>query len=264
MNQRTARWRNDKGEVAAWLILLAGLAAAAILAAQMMGWTIGSLVGEVATAAEVDVGVTTPERPPGFAGDLTGDGPSGTEDDPLDLASLGVGGSTEAEPFDPVPASQYSPDRAGYHNYTTGANLICPAELQCGRQEMIDQLSRFAFPGQNPAAPVNDQDINGVTDPRPSLVRGIKPGGDVITHISPDGMTIVNRTLEGHVFHDGTITRQLSQVDGNWYIATTGVGNNDWWGVVPPFVMAATNAREGTAMFNYIDELMRANIEAHH
>ena len=129
---------------------------------------------------------------------------------------------------------------------------------------MIDQLCRFAYPGQNPAVPVNDQDVNAVSDVRPGILSRVAPGGDVLTHVSPDGLTIVNRTLPGHVFHDGTITRTLSQVDGNWYITTTGVGNNgSYWGI-PADVMASINSSEGTDLFNYVNQQMVRNIEAHH
>ena len=249
-----------------------------------MGWTIGTLTNDVATAAELEPGLSVGERPTGpggggtglddgspGGGDGTGDGSGddtgggGTgDDDPFSDEALGIGGDTDAEPFDPVGSSQYSADRPGYHNYTTGANLVCPAALRCSRQEMIEYLHRYAWPGQNPVIPVNDGDINTVSDPRPSIFSAVKPGGDVITHVSPDGLTIVNRTLEGHVFHDGMITRQLSQVDGNWYVTTTGVGNNERYLVLSADRMASINSSEGTDMFTYIDGLMADNIEAHH
>ena len=194
MNVLKRMQRDERGEVASWLIVLAGLAAAAVLAAQSMGWTISSLTNDVATAAELEPGLSVAEQPStgpgsgtglddgsaggGDGGDGSDDGSAGggdggdgsddggDDDDPFSDEALGIGGDTEAEPFDPVGSSQYSADRPGYHNYTTGANLVCPAELRCSRQEMIEYLHRYAWPGQNPVIPVSDGDVNTVSDPR--------------------------------------------------------------------------------------------------
>jgi len=75
-----SRIRSERGEVASWLILGAGLALAAALAASVMGGTIGALanrVAEAATGGSVtgvvpgDSGVTTPVLPPGLEADGT-------------------------------------------------------------------------------------------------------------------------------------------------------------------------------------------------
>jgi len=49
---------------------------------------------------------------------------------------------------------QYSPDRLGWHDYVVGPNLICTADQHCTRAEIVDQLTRYAVPGQDPGRPV--------------------------------------------------------------------------------------------------------------
>jgi HK97 family phage portal protein len=148
----------------------------------------------------------------------------------------------------------YDPSKPGWHDYTTGANLVCPADLQCTAEEMADQMSRFAVPGQDPSMPVEDGNTYFVTDPRTGF-----PAGWVDTTVSADGLTIVNTTTAAHVFYDGRIERQASRAaDGSWFVSTRGIGNN----VIPG--MAEINQRQGPLIFNELDRLLRQNIERHH
>lgn len=62
---------------------------------------------------------------------------------------------------------QYAPSRPGYHDYTAGPNVVCPAELRCTPQEMVDQMSRFSLPGQSPAKPIQSGRIYACMTPRP-------------------------------------------------------------------------------------------------
>jgi hypothetical protein len=65
--------------------------------------------------------------------------------------------------------------------------------------------------------------------------------------------------MEGHIFFDGMIVRQLTQsVTGAWYVTTHGFGNN-----VQPG-MNVVNQLVGPEVFNELDRQMRANIERHH
>jgi len=176
-------------------------------------------------------------------------------------------GNTQASPFTPIPYDTFSEDRPGYHEYSTDSNLLCTSEQGCTQEEMIDYLHRHAYPGQDPNNPVGDGEINPVRDPRP--FGGFKPGGDVVTWVSPDGMTIVNRTQEGHVFHDGIITRKLEQVDGDWYITTSGIGNNEnleilGFEIYSEDEMAEINKEEGVKLFNHIDEGLAEAIASDH
>lgn len=148
----------------------------------------------------------------------------------------------------------YSPDKGGWHDYTEGPNTVCSAEQACTAEQMADYHSRFAVPGQDPSKPVTDQSINKVYDPRIGLY-----AGKVTTYISADGLTITNVTRPGHVFHDGQITRALSQdASGAWSVTTRGIGNN----ILPGAGMI--NQWQGPKIFNYVDQQMRSYIETNH
>ena len=141
----------------------------------------------------------------------------------------------------------------GGHDYTAGPNTVCSAAQACTKPYMADQMSRFAVPGQDPAKPVVSGETYDVSDPRTGI-----PGGQVRTKISPDGLSITNRTLEGHIFSDGQIDRSATQsTDGSWSVTTHGFGNN----IYPGF--ATINQWQGPQIFNYMDQLMKQNIEAH-
>jgi hypothetical protein len=148
----------------------------------------------------------------------------------------------------------FSPDKSGWHDYRLGPNIACAAEFRCSREEMTDQFARFSLPGRDPSMPIED----GGTYPVyiPGTDRHV---GDVRTKITNDGLTIENRTKEGHIFFDGVVVRTLTQSDdGAWYVTTHGFGNN-----VRPGANVV-NQLVGPEVFNELDRQMRANIERHH
>ncbi len=148
----------------------------------------------------------------------------------------------------------YSPKRPGYHNYTSGPHVVCPAELRCSREEMAEQMARFAVPGQSPDQPVTDSAKYRVYDPFTGLF-----AGKVTTLISLNGLRTQNITQSGHVLHDGQITRQATQnPDGSWSVLTVGSGNN----FVP--LGAEANELAGPRIFDQVDGQMRQNIFRHH
>jgi hypothetical protein len=101
-----------------------------------------------------------------------------------------------------------------------GPNLVCRAELQCSREEVSDQLARFAVPGRDPSRPVVDGDFSVVYDPKTGL-----PGGLVKSYVGDEGLKVVNVTSPLHVFHQGVIIRWADQRDdGSWYVTTRGSG----------------------------------------
>lgn len=53
----------------------------------------------------------------------------------------------------PAGTDRYSPDKPGWHDYTAGPNIVCAADERCAAQEIADQLSRFAVPGQDATVP---------------------------------------------------------------------------------------------------------------
>lgn len=167
-----------------------------------------------------------------------------------EIASMNALAAYRAEEAAEGPLGVYSPARPGWHDYVT-SNMVCSA---CSAQEIADQLARFAVPGQDPAAPVVDGAIYSVYDPFVGIY-----AGEVLTHITENGLSITNRTLPEHLFYDGKITRTAWQAaDGSWHVTTHGIGNN----VVPG--MSAVNQWSGPDIFNELDRQMRENIELHH
>ena len=76
--------------------------------------------------------------------------------------------------------------------------------------------------------------------------------------ISPDGLTIVNRAMPGHTFEGGQAVRiAVMSADGAWYVISHGFGNNLKAGT------DSINDLEGPAIFEYMDQQMRENIERH-
>jgi hypothetical protein len=121
---------------------------------------------------------------------------------------------------------------------------------------MADQLSRFAYPGQDPTKPVVDGGHYTVYDTRLGI--GV-PGGPIETRISPDGLTIINRTLPGHILFDGQILRRAHRAhNGAWFVTTHGIGNNE------NAAVAFANITQGSQIFRVLDHHLRLNIDRHH
>ena len=155
---------------------------------------------------------------------------------------------------DAPPSFVPRPDRFGWHDYLSGPHEICPVSLNCSKSQMVDYLSRFAFPGQNPNTPTANKDLNFVRDPWYGL-----PAGWVMTTITDDGLTVINETAVAHVLYDGVIYRTAIQnPNGSWGIATHGFGNN-WI----PF-MDRENRVQGPKIFEATDQAMRAYILRDH
>ncbi|MEQ1672896.1 MAG: hypothetical protein ABL893_18750, partial [Hyphomicrobium sp.] len=167
----------------------------------------------------------------------------------------GVGsGGQDAGKIIIAQADEFSPKRSGWHDYTQGPTTVCAAELRCSVEEMRDQLPRYAVPGQNHAEPVEDRGVYTVYDPRNGL-----PAGYVTVSISPDGLTIINKTRPLHVLYNGQIQRSAQQMpDGSWVMTTRGIGNN----VFPGF--NKLNEWQGPKIFDTLDQQLTNNIRLHH
>jgi hypothetical protein len=162
--------------------------------------------------------------------------------------------ATTNDPSDPPAAGTYFPDKEGWHDYTSGPDLVCPAKLKCSRDEIADQMSRFAVPGQNPAEPVRLRSTNPVYIPGTEI-----RVGHVRTIITNGGLTVTNTTLKGHIFYNGEIVRTAIQdPDGSWSVITHGIGNN----VIPG--AADLNQETGPDIFKELDHLRAENIKIHH
>ncbi|TMI99418.1 MAG: hypothetical protein E6G97_22770 [Alphaproteobacteria bacterium] len=146
----------------------------------------------------------------------------------------------------------FRPGEPGWHDYQAGPNLVCAGG--CSREEMVDQFARFSLPGADPSMLIEDGATYRVHIPGTD-----RYVGDIRTRVENDGLTIENRTVPGHIFFDGMVTRQLTQTrDGAWYVTTRGLGNN-----VEPGINIV-NQLVGPEVFNELDRQMRANIERHH
>jgi len=147
-------------------------------------------------------------------------------------------------------------------HYYTLTNMVCAAELHCTEDEMRFYLSLYAYPGQ----------VGFVEDSHPYWVSPFNlfpewpwfySGGAIIVDVSNGGLTSTNISQRSHIFHDGTVVRELSQdMDGNWFVTTTGSGANDT-PVIGLFI-DVFNDVVGPPAFENLDTQMASSIAAHH
>lgn len=155
-----------------------------------------------------------------------------------------------------VPRQFYDPHEAGHHYYIAGPTVVCSAPLACTPEEIAYYLARYAYPGQDPAEPIVDGEKYTALDPTGLF------GGPIRSDITTGGLSIVNTTLPGHVFHDGQIVRTaLRTSDGDWVVVTNGFGVNIGW---PRGLRAQINEGAGRGLFEDMDRQMANNIAAHH
>jgi RHS repeat-associated protein len=123
-----------------------------------------------------------------------------------------------------------SPDYPHYHDYSA-FNLVCSAWLSCSQDEVVDALSRFTFPGQDPSKPVQLGEENFV----PPFVwfKGYELGGLPVERLGAihsiifsAGLHVRNVSEPTHIFHKGQVDRQATPVGNAWYVQTHGTGNN--------------------------------------
>jgi RHS repeat-associated protein len=157
-----------------------------------------------------------------------------------------------------------SPDEPHWHEYWS-ANLVCSAWLNCSREEVVDALSRFTFPGQNPLSPVQPDKINFVAPFGWFEGSGIELGGMRVEYlgairsiVSLDELRVSNISEPTHIFHKGQVDRDARQVGQAWYVVTHGTGNNIY------FAMDVVNQVTGSGIFNEVDRLMRQYLETIH
>jgi RHS repeat-associated protein len=146
----------------------------------------------------------------------------------------------------------YSPDCPGWHEYNV-ETVICPAMYQCTEEEIIDYMSRFAYPNQDPsrtAKPYYQYSV-GI----PILNIDLAEFGAIIFTTSNGGLTTTNTTLPTHILYDGRVDRTASQnSNGDWIVTTQGVGNNVYPG------MNIANTIGGEMLFQIVDVQMAVYI----
>ena len=96
----------------------------------------------------------------------------------------------------------------GPHVYTD-TNRV--GDTSCDADEAWQGLLRNAAPGQNgPASTGNIVNVPGL--------------GPVVQTVNWETMTVTNTTMEGHLLHPGTVSRQVIGIGGDIYIETVGWG----------------------------------------
>jgi RHS repeat-associated protein len=142
----------------------------------------------------------------------------------------------------------YSPECPGWHEYQV-SNVVCPAIFNCTEEEMIEYMSRFAYPNQDPSQPAQPYRIYTVGIPIVGL--DLDQIGSIRFTTSNGGLTTRNTTLSTHILYDGVVIRTADQNErGDWVITTQGYGNN----VVPG--MDVANDVGGPILFNTVDTQM--------
>src|SRR6266498_3055680 len=86
-----------------------------------------------------------------------------------------------------------SPDNDHYHYYPTD-NVVCPAYLSCSQAEIADAMIRFAYPGQKPSEPIEDQEFSFVFpfNKKPFKDTPYEALGAIQSFVSDDHLTTAN------------------------------------------------------------------------
>jgi len=153
-----------------------------------------------------------------------------------------------------------SPDNDHYHYYPTD-NVVCPAYLSCSQAEIADAMIRFAYPGQKPSEPIEDQEFSFVFpfNKKPFKDTPYEALGAIQSFVSDDHLTTANVALPTHIFYVGRVDRKATlAANGDWIVSTRGTGNNIF------FEMDAVNQETGGYIFNFVDLEMRIYITENH
>jgi hypothetical protein len=157
-----------------------------------------------------------------------------------------------------------SPDKPHWHEYWA-INKVCSEWLACSREEVVDALSRFTFPGQNPFKPVQPNEQSYVAPFGWPMISDIELNGMPLKYLGAirsfvfDGGLLVRNVSEPtHIFHQGQVDRKVGQIGQAWYVMTHGIGNNIY------FEMDAVNQVTGAGIFTNVDRLMRLYLETTH
>jgi hypothetical protein len=114
---------------------------------------------------------------------------------------------------------------------------------------MYNELYYYAAIGQDSNIRAADGEITKLAH--------IFTENNIVNFEYPDSMTLVNRTLPGHVFHDGYVIRQVFTRNNSVWIHSTGVGVNDRYYLYP--VLSWFNKVSGEFIFLKVDLDMRSN-----
>jgi hypothetical protein len=147
-----------------------------------------------------------------------------------------------------------SPDKPFWHEYWE-TNPACSAWLACTQEEVVDALSRFTFPGQNPHEPVSPDSQNFVAPFGWFPGTGFEYLGAIRSRVSLGGLQVRNESEPTHIFHKGQVDRRAFQIGEAWYVETHGTGNNIY------LKMDVVNQKTGALIFTGVDREMRRYLE---
>ena len=124
-------------------------------------------------------------------------------------------------PFQGVVAKLYRQPNFNVHYYEVGPDYLCGGASGCTGVPVAESIALKGVPGKVSNVPVTNGEISMVH------ALGDIEVGHVVTTISNNGLTLQNRTLPDHWFHDGTVTIDAYQdANGDWYGQVTGTGTH--------------------------------------
>jgi hypothetical protein len=141
-------------------------------------------------------------------------------------------------------ASPYNRHRNA-HSFEFKEPLCDLSTPGCTEDAAYAALLRFGVPGDPKAGvTIHDEDRREVT------FLGVK-AGQVTVFLEPETKTLINRTLPGHIFHDGIVQRQIVTEGNTVYVRHYGVGDNSSWNT------ASVNTNMGPPVFRESIQHMR-------
>lgn len=144
----------------------------------------------------------------------------------------------------------YSRDRPNYHRFEFKDDLCDLGTPGCSVEAAYEALLRHAVPGgARWGVPIQHGQVSPVS------FKGI-PGGRVQTSVDPESNSVIHHTVQGHMFHDGYLQRQIVVENGKVYVRTSGEGNN----MGPQF--AAANNLMSRSVFEDSTAKIRAALQS--
>ncbi len=113
----------------------------------------------------------------------------------------------------------YDEGKPYFHEYEGEWPVCVSGQGWCTQQQGLDSLTHFAYPGQDSSQPVWDGKVSE------DFFAG-SSAGHIETRVERSTISIFNRTLDDHIFHDGYVHRSLVWRDDTLYLRTYGAGNN--------------------------------------
>lgn len=144
------------------------------------------------------------------------------------------------------------PDKSTFHRYA-GVSLVGSFTSREAASKAVPLAERSIRlnpgPGIHWPEPIDEKGRDGFI-----LIFEIGPTGWVHSNWDPISRSVVNETLEAHLFRKGFVARQVSMVGCNVYVTTFGEGIND------DEARAWANGTYGPSGFSGLDTVVSLNI----